>query len=171
MSAARPRKLLGFAPCGFGFRKAFRAAVEHENKNGGLPNCGPGAKSSGPHFSVSPQRKAVSHSCHPGLCPPSVFTQPVTVCFHLRYGPCFECPYPVGSCGVLMLPSSQGKKGGLPGSAASLVPAQRAVARLCPLWRFMATRAESPLRGSLCSWLPRSDTWELGHTQAPLIFL
>uniref|UniRef100_A0A452QYI8 FGFR1 oncogene partner 2 n=1 Tax=Ursus americanus TaxID=9643 RepID=A0A452QYI8_URSAM len=111
---------LWFALCGFCSLKAFRAALEDENENGGLPISSPGAESLGARSLVRPQGKAVNRSCLPGLQPHSVLTRPVTERFYLWHTAQFGVSKP--SRFRLPCRSSRGRKGSLPGSAACWAP-------------------------------------------------
>ena len=60
------------------------------------------------------QRKAVSHSCLPGLYPHSVLTRPVTEHFYLWHTTCLESPDPADCCCALLCCSSPGEEGESP---------------------------------------------------------
>jgi len=91
------------------------------------------------YSSVCPHGEAVNHSCLPGFCLHSVYTQPVTEHFYLRH----TTPFGVSKlCSLLwhaFMPLLLGEGGrSCPGSAACTAPALRAVAQLaavCGLWQ------------------------------------
>ncbi|XP_064441788.1 1-acyl-sn-glycerol-3-phosphate acyltransferase epsilon isoform X1 [Mirounga angustirostris] len=64
---------------------AAQEALEAESENGGLPVSAPEEPRTRARSSVSPQRKAVSHSRLPGLRPLSVLTRPVTARLYLQH--------------------------------------------------------------------------------------
>ena len=98
---ARPGKQLQIALCGFCSLKAFWAALEDENENGGLLISSPGIER--------------SHSllCLPGFCLHSVFTQPVTKHFYLKHRPPFDFPNFADPCSPHSHCASRGEGGGL----------------------------------------------------------
>lgn len=99
---ARPGKQLQIALCGFCSLKAFWAALEDENENGGLLISSPGIER--------------SHSllCLPGFCLHSVFTQPVTKHFYLKHRPPFDFPNFADPCSSHSHCASGGKEEVLP---------------------------------------------------------
>ena len=118
---ARLSNLLQIVLCGFCSLKAFCPALEDENENGSLPVSSPGAGSLGPYSSVLPQRKAVNHSCLPGLYLHSVLTQPVTDRLYLRHTTQFQVskPFRLLRCAPMLLLLGEDGSWGIGDSAAA----------------------------------------------------
>ena len=173
---ARLTNLLWIALSGFCSLKAFETTLEDESENGSLLILlisSPGGESSGPPFSVRPQRKAINHSRLPGLCWHSMLTQPVTQHFFLRHMTPFWASKPCRPLWCALGRLSWGMMGVLHDSACLLghcfESSHMSCARvhdLCHPW------SESPIFGSLiATGFPAPNFWELCCTQAPPIFL
>ena len=83
------------------------------------------ASQSPPHSSVSPQRKAVNHSCLPGLRPHSVLTRPMTERFCLWHPTPGGISKPSRSLWCAPAPLLPGEEGESP----------QICRLLCPCWR------------------------------------
>ena len=121
------------------------------------------------HSSVSPQRKVVNHSCLPGFCPKSVFTQPMTNLFISGTQEFLNLWTVVTRTHTT--PLGGGRKVS-PWFCLLLGPCWESGWWLRSGLQFMPTPSRKPLPGlTVCNWLPCSNAWELCHTQAPPFFL